>query len=465
MSTTQSPRYRDEFPEPTATRFDRGTSSSVDLAPYLHEDTGLSPQSQFLAGPEGQADITSDARNHVYVSGLGSGKTASGIFRSWVNAEHWNPGELGMIVAPTSPALKNAILPEMRSMGLLDVCEYHGKGSERPGIITPSGSRIILESADNARKIERLRGSNLAWVWIDEAASVSERAWEVVTGRLRVGEYRNAFVTTTPKGYNWVYEHFYEDDDPRIRYNEVYEWREANGTNGVFGVPSWLNPYNPDDYIERLEAEYEGSFFQQEVEGAFTKFEGLVYPWFSRDEHVLEELPEQYDEVIYGVDWGHNNPAVILAIVRQGDRWIVTEEFYERRCTVEDIANRAEDMQQRWGGGRFYCDPAEPASIEHLSRADLSTQKADNDVMPGIQHIASLRERLRVHESCQNLRNEFAQYQYKDTGESDDVLKENDHAMDALRYGLFTHERPSGKSGTGTWGSSWSAGTGGIGGY
>lgn len=436
MSATGS--YRDEFPEPTSSRFDQGSSTTTTLAPYQHDETGLSPQAQFLAGPEGQADIASDARNHAFVSGIGAGKTAAFILRAWTNAEHWNPGELGMLIAPTVPAIKNVIIPEMRSMGLLDVCSYNGKGSERPGIITPSGSRIILETADNDRKIDRLRGPSIAWAGIDEPSSVAERAYEIVTGRLRTGSYRNLFVTGTPKGFNWVHDRFYAADDPTVHYDDVYEWREANGTNGVYGVPSWLNPHNPDDYIERITADFEGSFYDQEVLGAFTKFDGLVYPWFSSD-HLVESAPSTYDEIIYGVDWGHNNPAVVLAIARAGDFWYIVDEWYETRCTVNDHAEAAQDMYDRWGPGTLYCDPSEPANIRTFRRNGLDARKAKNAVTPGIQRVASLQDALRVVESCQAVRNEFNQYQYKDDGESDDPLKQNDHALDSGRYALFTH--------------------------
>lgn len=423
MSTTAS--YRDAFPEPTATRYDRGRNK-IQIRPYYHSETGRAPQEEFLAGPEDKAAIKSEARNHAFISGLGAGKTAAGVLRSVANAERWNPGELGMIVAPTVPALKNAIIPVMREFGLFDAWDYHGKGSEEPGIHTPSGSRIILESADNARKIERLRGPNLAWFWMDEAASISERAWEIMSGRLRTGDYRNASITTTPKGKNWVYERFRDPPDP-------------DSVNGVFGVPSWLNPHNPDDYIERLEAEYSGTFFEQEVKGAFTQFEGLVYPWFDED-NVVADTPDTYDEVIYGVDWGFRNPAVILAIVRQGDRWVVVEEFYESRCTDDDHADAAEDFQDRWGPGRFYCDPSEPANIETFRRRGLDARPAENDVIPGIQHVTAMEDELRVVDACQSVINEFGQYQYKDSDDRDDPIKQNDHAMDGLRYALFTHE-------------------------
>ncbi|WP_226040856.1 phage terminase large subunit [Natrinema sp. DC36] len=445
--------YTDQFPEPSHSRYGRGEDRQA-VRPYYHQDTDVAPQEEFLAGPEGLAPVQSEARNHAFVSGLGAGKTAAGILRSVANAEQWNPGELGMIVAPTVPALKNAILPVMREFGLLDAWEYRGKGSEEPGIHTPSGSRIILESADNDRKIQRLRGPNLSWVWIDEAAAVSERAWEVLSGRLRVGQYRNAFVTTTPKGKNWVYERFYADQDRDVHRSDPYEVVTANGTHGVFGVPSWLNPHNPDDYIDRLDEEYEGEFFRQEVEGEFTKFDGLVYSWFDDNDHILRDdpSPDEYDEFIYGVDWGHGNPMVGLAVGRAGDAYHIVDEFYETRCTNDDLSRELEEMQDRWREGTVYCDPAEPRSIEDLSRDGFHAKKADNSVTPGIQKVSEVRDEFQVCEICQNVINEFDLYQYKDGGDSDDPLKQNDHAMDALRYAILTHTGPDdGQSGSGTW--------------
>jgi phage terminase large subunit len=143
--------------------------------------------------------------------------------------------------------------------------------------------------------------------------------------------------------------------------------------------------------------------------------------------------------VAYGVDWGHNNPAVIVAVVRTGDEWTVAGEWYERRCTVQDHSRAAEDMVEKWGAGPIYCDPSEPANIEQFRRDGLAAKKADNSVTPGIQHVASLADRLRVARHCQNIRNEFSQYQYKDGGDGDTPLKQHDHALDALRYALFTH--------------------------
>lgn len=369
-------------------------------------------QRPFLSGQE---------RYHSFVSGIGAGKTNAGIQRALLNAQYWNPGETGMIAAPTVPALRNVIIPELRKWNVLNLCEY--KSSEKT-LVFPNGSRVILESADNDRKIERLRGPSIAWVWMDEAASISERAWDILIGRLRAGEYRNGFITTTPKGFNWVHERFGPDSE----------------ANTVLGIPSTANPHIPDDYKADITAQYEGSFYEQEVLGEFTKFEGLVYPWFGEDRIVTHDtLPATYDETIYGVDWGFNSPSALLAIRRGGDEWFVAEEFYERRCTVDDLTGQAAAMEDRHGAGTWYCDAAEPDSIESFRRAGLHAQPAEKAVTEGIRHVTSMQDELHVAETCQNLRNEFGQYQYKDDDQRDDPVKQNDHALDALRYALFTH--------------------------
>lgn len=388
--------------------------------------------------PAQQAFVDDRNAETAYIGGVGSGKTAGGVFRAGRQVGAWNEGHTGAIVSPTVPMLRNVIVPELRQWGLLDKPGIDHRRSENR-IEYPNGSTIILESANNDRKIDRLRGLNLAWAWIDEAAYLPEKVYRILTDRLRVGNYRNLAITTTPRGFNWVYDEFGDIDGDT---NPIADGQfvETETTTSIIGVSTRANPGNPDDYIERQERQHTGETYRQEVKGAFVKFSGLIYPWFDA-EHIVDTPPETYDEVIYGVDWGHNNPAVVLATVRDGDRWIVVDEWYQRRCTVNDHARAAEELVERWGEGPIYCDPSEPANIETFQRNGLPARAADNDVTPGIQQVAALRDRLRVVSSCQNLRNEFNQYQYKDGGDADAPLKQHDHALDSLRYQLFTHTR------------------------
>ena len=395
-------------------------TSSGTLAPYRE-------QLPFLAR---------DQRYYAFISGIGAGKTVAGILRLLKNVRDWNPGETGFVVAPTVPSLRTTIIPELEKWGVITRGEFN-RTEKR--LDFPNGSTVFFDSADNDRKIERLRGPSISWFWVDEAATVDKRAWDILVGRLRTGAYRNAFVTTTPKGENWVFDRFV-DGDP-------------HDVCAITGIESTENPHLPDDYDE-ITGEYDGRFYEQEVLGEFVGFEGLVYPWFGED-HLVADPPETYDEAIYGVDWGHNNPAVILALVRDGETWTVADGWYERRCTVQDHSRAAADMVDRWGEGPIYCDPSEPANVEQFRRDGLPARAADNDVTPGIQHVASLQDELQVAQHCQNVRNEFAQYQYRDGGDGDRPLKQHDHAMDALRYALFTNMTPDDDgptgTGTGTW--------------
>jgi len=375
-----------------------------------------------------------DYRFHNFTSGVGAGKTVSGVIRMLANVQAWNPGETGMIVAPNSIALKNVILPELSKWGILDAWEYKGPQSSEPGLHAPNGTRVLLESANNDRKIERLRGPTLAWFWMDEAAIIPRKAWDILTGRLRTGNYRNAWITTTPRGFNWVYDVFHPDSNSQL-----------DSVNNVLGVPSYANPHLPIDYRRDILGEWSGHFRQQEVEGAFVQPEGLVHDWFTRDDHVVatEDLPQSFDRFMYGVDWGfYPHPAAILAIGMLGDDAYVLEEYYETRNTTGDLAtiisgtDELPGMYGRWGRGPVYCDPSEPANIQEFNREGINAKKAENDVEPGIQYVTSMADNLYVAETCQNLINEFNQYRYDE--DTDDIVKANDHAQDGLRYALFT---------------------------
>jgi PBSX family phage terminase large subunit len=399
-----------DFTEPTAERF------ATD--PRDETLTPLPYQEQFL---------DYGATYNAFVSGIGAGKTTALIQRIALNTSYWNPGETGVVVTPTVPSLRNVLIPELRKWGYLNIGDWE---PSKKRWTLPNGATVIFESADNQRKIQRLRGPNIAWFGLDEPSSIAAEAWDIMVGRLREGRYLNAFITGTPKGYNWVFDRFVGDN-------------ALDDVNLVRDITTKDNPHLPNTYTEQIVEQYEGRFYEQEVRGQFTDFQGLVYPWFD-DDNLTDDPPVEYDEVIYGVDWGHNNPAVVLAIVRHGDQWTVVDEWYERRCTVQDHSRAAETLVNEYGDGPLYCDPSEPANIEQFRRDGLAAKQAENDVTPGIQHVSSLADELRVCRRCQNICNELNQYQYRDDGGGDKPLKQHDHAADSARYALYTHQQPSG---------------------
>jgi len=375
-----------------------------------------------------------------YISGVGAGKTAAGIMRTALNADVWNPGEMGAIIAPTTTMVKDVIIPLMREMGLLERWTYKSSHTEEPGIHTPSGGRILILSADNRRTIERLAGLNLAYWWVDEAARVSERALEILEQRLRVGSYRNGYVTTTPMGRDHVHDFFISDD------GDTEDWgaarlHDTGDRLSILNVPTFANPHTPTDFKEEMKAK-SGQLYDREVMGEFTDFEGLVYQWFDRTDHVIdaEAAPDDTDRTFYGLDWGGTAPTAIIVIQERDGTYYCVGEFYERRVVNDTIVSQLESFEDAYGAGPIYCDTNEPRAIDELQRQGFDAREADKAVETGIRHVSSEQDNIRVSRKCSNLINEFNSYQYKDGGDSDDVLKENDHLMDALRYALFTDD-------------------------
>ena len=66
--------------------------------------------------------------------------------------------------------------------------------------------------------------------------------------------------------------------------------------------------------------------------------------------------------------------------------------------------------------------------------------KANNDVLDGIRFTGALIQsgRLRFNSSCVHTFEEFGLYRWDEDAAEDKVVKENDHAMDSMRYLAMT---------------------------
>lgn len=75
--------------------------------------------------------------------------------------------------------------------------------------------------------------------------------------------------------------------------------------------------------------------------------------------------------------------------------------------------------------------------------------KADNDVITGIRNVSTAlsENRLRFHESCRDIIREFHLYSWNEKTGTDAPIKENDHAMDDMRYFVADMLKNDGDSG------------------
>jgi PBSX family phage terminase large subunit len=255
--------------------------------------------------------------------------------------------------------------------------------------------------------------------------------WEEILRPTLIDLRGGATFISTPNGFN----HFYD--------LSLMEGRDADWK--YFHYTSLDNPFLPQEELVKMKAEMTDDRYAQEILGEFKKKEGLVYKEFSRESNVLSQLPDDI-EIVYrlgGVDWGHTHPCAVLTVIKDySGCYYVSDEFFETGKTEEEIV----DVVVAKSFSKVYPDPENASGIEALKRRKVNVRqvnKGRGSVVSGISKVQELlkQKRLFVLSHCKNTIEEFESYSYpeeKDGRLTENPLKENDDAMDALRYVLMT---------------------------
>lgn len=291
-------------------------------------------------------------------------------------------------------------------------------------------SSIVLRGWES---IETLRGQSYDLVVLDEVASMRYfwENWQEVVRPTLTDRKGQALFISTPKGFN----HFYE------LFNKEAEDKQFKS----FHFTSYDNPNIPKEEIDEARNQLTEDRFAQEYLADFRKQEGLVYKEFQRSKHIFSEEEIDEAETLAGIDFGFTNPTCVLTIVKdRSNKYWVTDELYKTGMTNESMAEYVASQSF----DKIYPDPASPEAIKHLTDKHLNVyevSKGKDSISSGIQKVRELfrQNRLKIHESCKNLIWELETYSYpekrQNNNEQEVPIKENDHAVDALRYTLMSN--------------------------
>jgi PBSX family phage terminase large subunit len=343
----------------------------------------------------------------AFIGGIASGKSYGGAVKSLLAAGKGK--SLGMIVAPTYTMLQDVCWRAVSDMAREAIVKAN---TSKMTMTFKGGGEILFRSADNP---ERLRGSNLNWTWIDEAGSCSSGTWEIIIGRLRAGNAAGKlWVTSTPKGRNWLY--------------------RVSDSMTIFRASTMENPYLAQEYIDAITKNYHGEFARQEIYGEFVSMEGVVYPMFSRASHVTERNRADMKQFYLALDEGYTNPAVVLDIGEDSDgRLHVFQEWYEKGKLQETVVQLCKKWHEQFPRTLMAVDAAAAGLIADLKNNSLPAEPHKGRVLDGIQKVQNYlsvqedgKPRLTIDPHCVNLINELESYVWKEG--KDEPVKENDHA-------------------------------------
>lgn len=363
------------------------------------------------------------------IAGTGSGKTIAGTGELIYYCINYPEAE-GAVFAPTFGMLRRIILPTLekllgRPIENSPLIESFHRGDML--ITWRSGTRTWLSSLEYP---ERAEGQSLDYIWVDEFRLVRhvELSLQVLQRRLRgsgSGAPICAWITTTPDHPGSDLYKFLEDPKERNPYSEVFRMSLLDNRENL-----------PESYVKNVLRTHPGALGDRFVKGLFVTLGMGSFP-FDYTKHVVEIIDRtQIKRMLYGVDWGWTNPAVIIAIgIDYDDRAYVLNEFYKRKATDEELIAACKEFIEKYGDGKALCGAEEPQTIEKFNKAGIRAEAWKGKREDGIRDIGSRldkagdgRYRLYIHSRCVNLISEMQTY--------DAEKKVNDHAVDGLRYGL-----------------------------
>ena len=141
------------------------------------------------------------------------------------------------------------------------------------------------------------------------------------------------------------------------------------------------------------------------------------------------------------------NPSSFGLWGQRGDTWTRLREYYwdsrqrGQQRTDEEHYRALEALAGGLTLDYVACDPSAASFMECIRRhGRYIVIPAKNDVLMGIRQVADalLAGKLRFHESCEDCIREFWLYCWEEGAGRDVPRKENDHAMDDVRYFVVT---------------------------
>jgi len=382
------------------------------------------------------------AKYRAYIGGYGSGKTLACCHEA-IRLSVINMGLPGMLVAPTHGMSGDNVAPML--FGILNRAGIEYKYLKSEGrVVLPWGSTILLRSADNP---DRLKGPNLAWAGVDEAALIARKAWEVVISRIRhPGAVRHsAFITTTPEGFNWVYEEFVEKR--RRGYTVIQASTEEN-------------VHLPPGYVRDLEDAYDQLTARQYLHGEFVNTAtGRVYHAFDRRIHISPDTAlENRSPLLLAIDF--NVDPLCAAACQISDGTVrVFDEFVLGSSGTYGLC---EAVEERYPGVHVIAYP----DASGRARKTAGAPEAPSDFAILMNHGFEVRARRRnprvrdrvnavnkklsggedgpgvlVSPGCRETIRSFEQTAYRPNSREVDKSRGVEHMSDAIGY-LIEYEFP-----------------------
>ena len=366
--------------------------------------------------------LNNRSRYEIFYGGAGSGKSVFVAQRMLVRAMK-ERGHKTLVVRKVAKTNRHStfalITGIMRQWNIEQLFKVNKSDME---ITCLNGNQIIFTGLDDVEKLKSI--ANITDIWVEEASEISHDDFKQLDLRLRGKTPYPLQITLT---FNPI---------SALLWHKAYFFDNPKDNTVILKTTYLDNKFLDDEYkqvINNLQHE-DKTYYNIYGLGEWGVLGNLIYSnW-----EVVSDVPASFDEIIWGLDFGFNNPSALLKIgIKDGNLYLL-DEMYKTGLTNQDLIK---ELRHRVPTNEaVYADSAEPARIEEIKRAGFRVYPAQKDVADGLDFVK--RQRLFIHKTCANVIKEIQGYKYKEDKDGnvlDEPVKFADHLMDAMRYAIYTH--------------------------
>lgn len=290
-------------------------------------------------------------------------------------------------------------------------------------------NRFYIFGGKDESSSSLIQGITLAGVLLDEVALMPRSFVEQAVARCSVKGSRLWFNCNPDNSFHWFKK----------------EWIDKKKEKNLLYIHFDLtdNPSLTDTVIKRYKRLYSGAFYKRFVLGQWSDTSGAVYPMFSYEKNTFSAAPQSFSQYAVSCDYGTVNPASFGLWGESSGVWYRIDEYYydSRQKGIQRTDEEHYAALERLCGGRkiemIVCDPSAASFIQCVKRhGKFNITQGRNDVISGIRLVSDmLREgKIMISRACEDTLREFSLYRWDEKAGADCPVKENDHAMDDIRY-------------------------------
>jgi phage terminase large subunit len=382
--------------------------------------------------------LHNEHRTQIYFGGSASGKSVAQAQKTVLKVFGGNHNYL--IVRNVQKTLRQSCFNEIvKQISKLKISQYFNiNKSDLVITCTLNKKQILFAGLDDVEKIKSITPQDgvLTDIWVEEATECEKSDIKQLEKRLRG---RSSVKKTLTLTFNpilkthWIYQEYFliwEDDKQFVSSDE----QDLSILKTTYKDNKFLMP----DDIRNLENESDPYYYEVYTLGNWGVLGAVIFRNWRVEDFTQELL--KFPSFRHGIDWGFGvDPFAYVKVYydRMRRRLYICDEICAVGLLNKDSSALVKPLAKH---DQVVCDSAEPKSIEEFRQYGVNAvgaEKGPGSVEHGIKFLQSLE--IIIHPKCQQARNEFSVYKYKEDKNGNVLpipLDKNNHIIDAVRYAV-----------------------------